>query len=470
MEPAFVITLAGIAVLLIAIIGFRLQAFLSLILASLVVSVLTAPASRIGYYLTEGFVPAKAVSLASATAGLQVANDFGEMAGKIGVLIGLASIVATCLKLTGAADRITGSILASTGERRAPVALTLSAYSLGIPVFSDTVLYLMLPLARSLSLLLGRHYLLCILGVSLAIANTHVMIPPSPGPLFMASKLGIPLGTMILAGFIFSAPVCLFGYAVAVRMDRRMALPTPPDEVPQTVAAAAPSDRQLPPLWLAVLPIILPLVLISAGSIHGMVSSEAGTGTGRFLDAIGQPNVALAVTALLSLATLAWRHRWSTQAFGDALGPALHTAGSIVLIIGAGGAFGISLQKCGIGPALSVLADTLSIGILPLAFLITVLFRTVTGSATVAMLTTSSIMASVVAASAPGFNLVYLAMTIGFGSKIFPWLNDAFFWLLIQVGGLTVPQTIRSWSILNSVMGLFGFMLVYAASWLFPLG
>jgi gluconate:H+ symporter, GntP family len=462
----------GIVVLLLTTVYFRLHAFLGLILASLTVSAMTSSSDRLAYYLKQGYSDQKADALSLMPAGVQVGLDFGDLAGKIGVLIALAAIIAGCLQKTGSTDRIVRTILGKLGARRAPVALTGSAYALGIPVFSDTVLYLMLPLARSMALLTGKHYLLCVLGIALAIANTHVIIPPSPGPLFVASQLGVSLGAMIAAGFFFSAVTCVFGYSAAKVIDRRMNLSVRAlaggvgNETGEMLEKA---DEDLPPFWLAALPIMLPLFLISLGSIWSVATSTQDQSVlDKIIINVGSANVALSITALFLLAQLAQMHGWKAASLAKVVTPALHSAGAIILIIGAGGAFGTALQKCGIGPVLAGFAESSSIGILPLAFLITILFRTVTGSATVAMITSSSILAGVIVAAPLDFHPVYLAMVIGFGSKIFPWINDAFFWILCQVGGLTVGETLRSWSILNSAMGVFGFGAVVVVSKLYP--
>lgn len=244
----FFILFAGVAIVVGMIVGLRLNAFLALITAALAVSL-----------LAPGPVGEKVG---------RVATAFGGMAGGIGVVIAMAAIVGTCLMKSGAADRVVRAFLDGLGERRAPAALAGSGFVLSIPVFFDTVFYLLVPLARSLYRRTGRNYLLYILAISAGGAITHTLVPPTPGPLLMAQQLGVDLGIMIGIGALIGLPAAAVGLAFAVWLNRRMPVemrPLPGDEILESSQGGG--ERPLPGLLASLLPIVLPVVLIGVATV-----------------------------------------------------------------------------------------------------------------------------------------------------------------------------------------------------------
>ncbi len=244
MSPLLILAI-GVAVVLGMIIVFRINAFVALITAAIVVSL-----------LAPGEVGAKIG---------RVADAFGRSAGAIGIVIALAAIIGQCMMDSGAADRIVRTFLKLLGQKRAPLALMGSGFVLAVPVFFDTVFYLLVPLARSLFRRTGKNYLLYILAISAGGAITHTLVPPTPGPLLMASTLGVDIGMMILVGGLIAVPAALAGIAFSVTADRIMDVPmrqagTQPDAEPL-------EDSQLPSLLAALSPILLPVVLISCNTV-----------------------------------------------------------------------------------------------------------------------------------------------------------------------------------------------------------
>jgi GntP family gluconate:H+ symporter len=244
----FLILFVGVAIVVGMIVGLRLNAFLALITAALAVSLLApgAVADKVG----------------------RVATAFGTMAGGIGVVIAMAAIVGTCLMRSGAADRVVRAFLDGLGERRAPAALAGSGFVLSIPVFFDTVFYLLVPLARSLFRRTGRNYLLYILAISAGGAITHTLVPPTPGPLLMAQQLGVDLGVMIGVGCLIGVPAAVAGLFFARWLNRRMPVgmrPLPGDEILEK--AEEGGERPLPGLFVSLLPILLPVLLIGVATV-----------------------------------------------------------------------------------------------------------------------------------------------------------------------------------------------------------
>jgi gluconate:H+ symporter, GntP family len=236
-----IILVLGVAIVLGLIIVYKINAFIALISAAIFVS-LCAP----------GDMGEKVE---------RVARAFGNTAGGIGVVIGMAAVIGECMLRSGAADRIVRAFVRMLGEKRAPLALMGSGYILAIPVFFDTVFYLLVPLARSLHHRTRSHYLKYILAIAAGGAITHTLVPPTPGPLLMASTLNIDLGMMIMVGALVALPAAISGIIFAGVADRLM--PTPMRQIGNEPEPEPLADDELPPLWLAIVPVALPVLLIS---------------------------------------------------------------------------------------------------------------------------------------------------------------------------------------------------------------
>jgi gluconate:H+ symporter, GntP family len=239
----FVILGIGVAIVIGMIIGLRINAFVALITAALTVSL-----------LAPGEVADKVARVASA---------FGSTAGGIGIVIAMAAIIGDCLMKSGGADRIVKAFLNVLGEKRSPIALAGSGFVLAIPVFFDTVFYLLVPLARSLYRSTKKNYLLYILAISAGGAVTHTLVPPTPGPLLMAQQLGVDLGIMIGVGCLIGLPASIAAMIFATIINRRMPLEMralPGEDLAEDSEVS--SARPLPGLFVSLLPIVLPVVLI----------------------------------------------------------------------------------------------------------------------------------------------------------------------------------------------------------------
>jgi H+/gluconate symporter-like permease len=238
--------LIGVIVVIGMIVALRVNAFIALITAAIVVSLLSC------FNPTTGDI--QLANLAGSIS--KVAVEFGSTAGKIAIVIAMAAVIGKCMMDSGAADRVVRWFLNILGEKRAPTALMGSGFVLAIPVFFDTVFYLLVPLARSLCRKTKKNYLLYILAISAGGAITHTLVPPTPGPLFMAAELNIDLGTMMVMGAAIALPTALIGLLVCRLMNRIM-------EVPMRPYAGEPEpepldDDQLPSFFMSILPVILP--------------------------------------------------------------------------------------------------------------------------------------------------------------------------------------------------------------------
>ena len=251
----------GIAIVIAMIMWFRINAFIALITAAIVVSLLAYDTNADG-----------SASLAS-DAISRVAASFGGACGSIGIVIGLAAVIGVCMMESGAADRIVRAFMNALGEKRAPWALMGSGYVLAVPVFFDTVFYLLVPLARSFYRRTGGSYLKCILAISAGGAITHTLVPPTPGPLTMAANLGIDLGKMIMVGAAVAAPAAIAGIIFAGIADRIFNIPM--REIKGQPESEPLPDDKLPGLFISLVPVLLPVFMIAIHTVTSTLSDRA---------------------------------------------------------------------------------------------------------------------------------------------------------------------------------------------------
>jgi len=472
----------------------RIHAFLALITAALVVSLL-APgemAEKIG----------------------RVAEAFGSTAGKIGIVIAMAAVIGRCLIDSGAADRVVRMFMRLLGEKRAPISLMTSGFVLSVPVFFDTAFYLLVPLARSLYRTTGRHYLKYLMAIGAGGAATHALVPPTPGPLFVANVFEVNLGVMILVGGAVALPAAIVGLAYGVYLDRRMPL-TPGGQAAEEGdsreggSAAAVDEARLPGLGAALAPIVLPVLLITGNAVVKTLAHQqliapdpearllrgrqltaaileaAGDGstlaeTFRWTNVLGNPNLALFFAAIVALITLWTRRQHLSRPIPQLVESALMSGGVIILITAAGGAFGGMLRAAGLGDAIESLADSQVAGqgsttlltglpLLLLAFVVASVLKFAQGSSTTAMIVSSGIIVAMIDPASLAFNPVYVALAIGGGSLFGVWMNDSGFWIFAKMGGLTETQTLKAWTPLAAIVGAVSFVMSVLLAWLMPL-
>src|SRR5213596_2006546 len=299
--PPTLILLVGLATILVGIVLLRLNAFLALVIAAIVVSLLAPgePAAKIA----------------------RVAEGFGRTAGTVGIVIALAAITGKAMTDSGAADRIVNGFLALLGEKRGATALCSTGYILSIPVFFDTVFYLLVPLARSMYGRTNRNYLKYLLAIAAGAGATHTLVPPTPGPLAIAGTLGVDLGTMVLVGIVVALPAAGAGLLFAGWVDRRM--PVVPQRPAALAVGASAVTAPTPGLVPSILPIILPVLLISSHTVVVSMTARPGlhvavwSALAPYTAVIGNPNLALLLGTGIALWVYA-RHRRVSREIGRA--------------------------------------------------------------------------------------------------------------------------------------------------------
>ena len=490
------ILLIGILIVLCGILWLRLHAFLALLLAGMTVAMLT-PESALQQYADKQLHPApqrnsdgslketqpkwtasRAKSFVASTAPQRVAVGMGDTCGKIGILIAMAAIIGKCLLDSGAADRVVRSALRLVGEKRAGLAFMGSGFLLSIPVFFDTVFYLMIPLGKAMRLRTGANYLLFILAIVAGGAMAHSLVPPTPGPLIVADLLNVSILDMIVGGCLVGLFASSAGFLFARWINRRMEIPlrdAPDASIEKLIAMAERGEDELPPFWMSILPIVLPVGLIALGTATKTYFTSTTEPMEWLLSLrpvitiLGDKNMALIIAAVIAMLVLV-RQQPDKKKMAEAIQHALAGGGIIILITSAGGGFGAAIRQSGIAELIATMqANVQPLMILPIAFLITMLIRTAQGSATVAMITAGSVLAPLALEGNLPFHSVYLALAIGCGSKPIAWMADSGFWVICKMSGMTEQEALKTVTPMSVVMGFSGLGVTLLGAFFFPL-
>jgi gluconate:H+ symporter, GntP family len=479
MDPIFIL-IVGVVIVVGGIIGFKLHPFLALLLAALAVALLTPAASIEQFYLLKGTAAAEALKLSHKSVGERIATEFGNTCAKIGILIAMAAIIGKSMLESGAAECIIRALLKLTGEKKAPIGFLISSFFLTIPVFVDTVIFLMMPLAKAMSMRLGKNYLLLVLTVIAGAVMANSFVPPSPGPLFLVGALNVPIGLMMVCGTLLGLCTITVGYFYAIWANKRWPIPlrdSPDARLEDIAAIANKEDKDLPALGMALLPAVFPLVTICIRSaVEAFATPKVPLTSSPFINHVldvvlffGDKNIALITGGFFALLVLARQKKTMKAGMTAFVQTALMSGGGIILITAAGGAFGGMLQQTGISTRIADLTKDYQMALIPLAFLITAIVRTAQGSATVALITASGILSGMAQNANLQFNPVYLCLAIGAGAKLVPWMNDAGFWIMCKTSNLTEQEALKTIAPMQTIMGIAGLILTMIAAQFFPM-
>lgn len=430
------LTLASIAVLLFLILYLRLHAFLALLLTSM------------GLGLACGMPPLKVLK--------SIQSGFGEALGFIAVVVALGAIIGRFLEHSGGGRALADWLLRVFGKEHAVWAVLTAAFLIGLPIFFEVGFIILVPLAWSLARESKRSLLCFGLPIAAALTVTHAMVPPHPAPAAAAQLLGADLGRTILFGALVSLPMAVTGGIFYSRwIAARMWIPVPERGMRDAPASAAGSA---PAVGVVALLLTLPVLLILASTL---ASSFSGPVRGA-LDFLGHPFSALTITALVAMYAFGFRRGLDRAALSRMMTESLAPIGSLLAIMGGGGAFKQIIVDCGVGPYAGKLLMDAHVSPLLLAYLVACAMRIAQGSATVAIITAAGIVAPLVK-SIPGYTPEMIVLALCCGGTILSHVNDAGFWLVSDMLGMTVPQTLRSWTVMKVITSLVGITLVLSA-------
>lgn len=432
--------IAGIALLLFLIVRVRLHAFVALLIGSLVIG-------------TAAGMPFAAV-LDSVTTGV------GSTLASIAVLVGLGAMFGQMLEVSGGIEAVADALLRRFGERHAQWSLLAVGFVVAIPVFFDVAFIILVSLVYGLTERTNRPIVYYALPLLAGLAVAHAFIPPTPGPIAVAGLLGADLGWVMLFGVTIGLPAAVLAGPLYARLVARRVPATVPEYM--HVAARKPG-RALPRVTLIVGLIGVPLTLIVANTVARATLPE-DDGLRAVLTAVGHPMMALLLTTILSFWLLGARSGYSAKEIQDIATKALEPAGIVILVTSAGGVLKQVLIDSGVG---DVFADALRATNLPpllLAFVTAAAVRLMQGSATVAMLTAAGLAAALLGEapfSEPARALLVTA--IAAGATIGSHVNDSGFWLVNRYLGLSVPETLKTWTATTTIIAFVAIGLVLVA-------
>ncbi len=441
MSPLYIvlIVVTGVTLLLLMVLKFRLSAFVSLLITSIVVGIMAGmPLDKISQSIQDGM---------------------GSTLGFVATVVGLGAIFGQMLESSGGARSLANYLLKKFGQKNASWALLLSGFIVGIPVFLDVGFIILIPIVYALTRDTKRSVLYYAIPLLAGLAVTHTMVPPTPGPTAVSEILGVDLGWVVMMGLLVGIPTAaiagpLFGRFIA----KRIYVPVP--EIFQDMGSDDENDqKKLPVFGIIAALVMTPLTLILMGTFIKLGVDKGGldnTLLTRVLIFIGHPFTALIIATLLSV-LMCIKQNMSRQTILDLSTKALGPAGIIILVTGAGGVLKQILVDSGIGKMLAEsLADS-SIPIIVLAWVLSSLVRITQGSATVAMITAAGIISPLLSTfnlSQPNIALIVIA--IAAGATILSHVNDSGFWIVSKYLGMNEKQTLKSWTVMETIIAVCG--------------
>jgi len=437
------IVLGAVSILLLMVLKFKLNAFISLLITSIFVGILAGmPLSQISTSIQQGM---------------------GGTLGFIATVVGLGAIFGQMLESSGGAKALAHYLLNKFGKSKASWALVLTGFIVGIPVFLDVGLIILIPIIYALTRDTKNSILYYAIPLLAGLAVTHAMVPPTPGPMAVAEILDVDMGWVILFGIIIGIPTVIIAGPVFGRFIAKKIYIQAPPELLGTDAEQTGDAQKLPSFGIIAFIILTPLMLIlmstfvGVGLKSGFLENNILTEVATF---IGHPFTALIIATLMSI-VLCLKRKMSRQTILDLSTKALGPAGIIILVTGAGGVLKQILVDSGIGKILAESIAESSIPLILLAWTLSALVRITQGSATVAMITAAGIMAPII----PAFNLnqpnvALIVIAIASGATILSHVNDSGFWIVSKYLGMNEKQTLQSWTIMETIIAVCG--LVFA--------
>ncbi len=440
--------LVGIAVVVLTITWLKIHPFLGLMLGTAALGVVASVAPE---DILASFV-----------------KGFGNTMGAVGLLIALGAMIGKLLTDTGGAEEIVDRIVGNVSQNKLPWAMALIAGILGIPLFFEIGVVLLIPIvimvARKFDITLMKVGIPALAGLSVL----HGFVPPHPGPLAAIASLNADVGLVLMFGLIVAVPTLV----IAGPLLARVIDPLVPVKAPGTpgsgsagglvqsqgIGSDAPRLGKRASFGAALFCILLPVVLMLARAITELTLDE-DNGVRTFFTWLGEPTVALLLAVLLAMVLLGYRSGMNKSQVEKTVGGALPGIAGIMLIVDAGGGFKQMLVDAGVGNVIGSMATNAGISAIVLGWLVAVGIRLATGSATVATITAAGIVAPLATGMTPN-HLALLVLAVGAGSLFFSHVNDAGFWLVKEYFGLTVGQTIRSWSVMETVISVLGLVFV----------
>lgn len=441
-EMLILIGLASVVALLVIMIKGKVHPFLALGLVSIAVA------------LTAGIPMSKVIPT--------LISGMGSTLGSVALIVGLGAMLGKIIEKSHGADVLANWLLNKFGEKNAPFALGMTGFIFGIPVFVDVGFIVLIPIIFSVARRLGGNILVYSLPIGLSMLLVHVMLPPHPGIVAGAQNLNADIGFVLGIGFVAALPAYLIGqkFIPFFTKNNFVKVVTSTDLLQHQKDLVKEKGTELPSFGKVLAMISFPLILIMLGTVTATTLPKEHI-VREVFSMVGSSPFALFMAVCLSSYVLGFRYGWTKNKFEEVLDSALAPIAGIILITGAGGMFGKVLDASGVGKALADVLASTGLPLLVLSFILSALLRAAQGSATVATITTTTILAP--AAVAAGYNDLQLALltcAIGAGSMTLSHVNDSLFWVWTKFFNIPVSVGLRTWTFLTTIFGLIAFAVI----------
>ncbi len=387
-------------------------------------------------------------------------GGFGDTLGGIGIVIIAGTIIGVILEKTGASLSMANLILRMVGKERSPLAISIAGYIVGIPIFCDSGFVVLSPLNNALARISKISMTVMAFALAGPLYVIHCLIPPHPGPTAAAGVLGGDLGLIIFWGIIAGIPAVFAGLYWALKFASRYYAEPPSGESFEEIAS---KFKTLPSPGLSFAPIVIPIVLIGLGSFARLDTQPFGSAQlSEILIFLGDPGIALLLGVFISLVLV---KKWNSDVLGEWTGQAIKSAGPIIAITGAGGAFGYMLRVTPIGDYLGTVLLGWEIGLM-LPFILAAALKTAQGSSTVSVITTSSLMVPILPQLGldSTMGVVFVILAMGAGSMVVSHANDSYFWVVSKFSNLDVGTAYKTYSTGTLILGIVTMIVIYLLS------
>lgn len=433
--------LVAIVGLIVLITRFRLHPFIALTLAS-------------GFLgLTSGMPVAKVMK--------SYQDGFGGVLGFVGIVLALGTMLGKLMAESGGADQIARTLVQAFGKQRVHWAMMLAAFLVGIPLFFEIGFVLLIPLVFIVARQTGVPLLKVGIPLLAGLSVVHGLVPPHPGPLLAIGVFGADIGKTIFYGLIVGLPTAVIAGPLFGSLISRYVRPEPSPALMNQLAGAA-TTRDMPGFGITLVTVLLPVFLMLLKAFADIAFDDKAVFR-QWMDLIGHPITALLAALLLALYTFGKARGFDSKQILKFVDDSLAPTAAIVIIIGAGGGFKQMLVESGVGNAIGQIALHAHLSPILLAWLVAAVIRVATGSATVATITGAGIVAPL-ATLVPGVNRELLVLATGAGSLILSHVNDAGFWLVKQYFNMTVVETFKTWTAMETIVSVVGIILIMALS------
>lgn len=402
------------------------------------------------------------------TSGMPVAqvmksfqDGFGGVLGFVGIVLGLGTMLGKMMAESGGADQIARTLVNAFGKERVHWAMMFAAFLVGIPLFFEIGFVLLIPLVFIVAKRTGVSLIKIGIPLLAGLSVVHGLVPPHPGPLLAIGIFGADIGKTIFYGLIVGLPTAIIAGPIFGMLISKYVPGTPSPELMDQLAHD-PEARELPGFGVTLVTVLLPVFLMLLKTFADVALPETSAFR-SWMDMIGHPITALLAALLLALYTFGTARGFGTKQILKFLDDSLAPTAAIILIIGAGGGFKQMLVASGVGKAIGEMAVHAQLSPILLAWLVAGLIRIATGSATVATITGAGIVAPVVS-MVPGVNRELLVLATGAGSLILSHVNDAGFWLVKQYFNMSVTETFKTWTVMETLISVVGIVLIMMLS------